>query len=295
MEWFFLAFSSALLSATASISEKKVLFNTEALDFSFVLALFNMVLSAVFFFFVDFSNVTIVSLIVLYGKTIMGALAFLCVMLAIKNMEISGALPLLVVTPGIVAFLSFILLGEVLSALEIGGMFLLLSGTYILESGKSNDFLAPLKVFMKSRYHHYVIFALLLFTATSLLDKYLLRDYSMHPYAFMGFQQFFLAINFTIILFFYKRPHLQVIKSLPKESLLWILVISIMTIGYRYTQIEAVKLAPVALILSVKRISVFFATIIGGKLFREHYLLKKVLATIILIAGALLIINSDHL
>ncbi len=66
-------------------------------------------------------------------------------------------------------------------------------------------------------------------------------------------------------------------------------MISVITIGYRYTQIEAVKIAPVALVLSIKRTSVFFASIFGGKIFSESYLLKKGIAIIIMLIGAYLL------
>ncbi|MBU1099249.1 MAG: EamA family transporter [Bacteroidetes bacterium] len=292
MEWVFLAFISALLSAIAAVSQKKVLFDLDALEFSFVLSIFNMLFSLLFFLWVDFSDITALSLVLLYIKTIFGALAFLCVMLAIKNMEISGALPLLALTPGFVAIAAFVFLGESLSIFELIGMGLLLFGTYLLESGNKKDLLHPFKIFASSKYHHYILLALLLFTTTSIMDKLLLKNHSLHPYAFMGFQQLFIAINFSIIILFVRKSYKMVVRNTLQKSFLWILVISILTIGYRYTQIEAIKLAPVALVLSVKRISVFFAVIFGGRLFKEHNLFIKVLATVILILGAIFIINS---
>ncbi len=291
MDWFSLAFLSATLSAVSTLLEKKTLFKTEALDFSFSVSLFNMLFSLPFFLWVDFSQVTLISVLIIYFKAILGALAFLCVMLAIKNMEISGALPLMVLTPGFVAFFAFMLLGESLSGGEISGMVLLLVGTYILESGKSKNILYPFKVFIESKFHNYIIYALLLFTVTSLLDKYLLRDHAMHPYAFMGFQQLFLAVNFFIIMFLRKKSFSKMIFIPDKNVFLLIISIAILTIGYRYTQIEALTLAPVALVLSVKRLSVFFVTLVGGKIFKEKNLTKKLIATAILIVGALLIIN----
>lgn len=291
MDWFSLAFLSATLSAVSTLLEKKTLFKTEALDFSFSVSIFNMLFSLPFFLWVDFSQVTLISVLIIYFKAILGALAFLCVMLAIKNMEISGALPLMVLTPGFVAFFAFMLLGESLSGGEISGMVLLLVGTYILESGKSKNILYPFKVFIESKFHNYIIYALLLFTVTSLLDKYLLRDHAMHPFAFMGFQQLFLAVNFFIIMFLRKKSFSKMFFIPDKNVFLLIISIAILTIGYRYTQIEALTLAPVALVLSVKRLSVFFVTLVGGKIFKEKNLTKKLIATAILIVGALLIIN----
>ncbi|MEO8232143.1 MAG: hypothetical protein ABI638_07655, partial [Ignavibacteriota bacterium] len=63
-------------------------------------------------------------------------------------------------------------------------------------------------------------------------------------------------------------------------------------IGYRYTQIVAVSLASVALVLAIKRTSVFWATVIGGKLFNDKDLLKRSLAAVLIIIGAILILRE---
>lgn len=287
-----LAFMSAIFSATSTVLEKKNLFTMDALQFSFVLAILNMIFSLPFFASVDFASLSGASLLILYFKTILGSLAFLCVMLSIKNMEISGSLPLLVLTPGLVAFFAFIFIGESLGTLEIGGMFLLLAGTYILEAKPGYDVLHPFKVFYKSKYHHYIIFALLLFTVTSILDKVLLKDYQLPPQTFLGFQQLFLAFNFLLFVLFAKRNPIVLIKTVNRNVWIWIILASVLTVGYRYTQIEAVKIAPVALVLSIKRTSVFFAAVGGGKIFNESNLMKKAIATAIMIVGALFIINN---
>ncbi len=273
MDWFTIAFISALFSASAAISQKKILFKLEALEFSFLLALFNLALSLPFFFFVDFSSLQFYNLFILYIKTILGAFAFLFVMLSIKNLEISGALPLMVLTPAFVAVFAYFIIDETLVPLEILGIILLIAGTYILETRSRQNIFDPFKVFWKSKAHHYVIGALLLFTLTALLDRLLLFKYKVEPVAFMGFQQLFLAVNFTLIFFFSKTKFSLNLRSSGKSFFGWIILISILTIGYRYTQIEAIKIAPVALVLSVKRISVFFAAIIGGKLFNEKNLI----------------------
>lgn len=289
MTWFILALISALLSATASIFEKKILFRLGALEFSFLLAFFNLIFSIPFFFSVDLAALQMESLLFLYLKSILGALAFWCVMLAIKNMELSGALPLLVLTPGIVAFFAFLILGESLSNLEIVGMILMLAGTYILER-RGRDFLEPIKIFIKSKNHHYIIFALLLFTATSIADKWLLRDFQLAPNAFVPFQHLFLAFNFSLIVIFSNRTIVKKFNSYPKDLFLLVMVVSVFTVLYRWAQIETVKIAPVALVLTVKRTSVFFATIIGGKIFKEHNLIRKAIATLIMIGGAILLL-----
>lgn len=288
IQWYFLALIAAVFSAMAAIIEKKVLFKEKALSFSVTLALLNLIIAIPFFFFIDFSILTPPGLIVLFIKSILGALAFLFVMLGIKNLEISKALPLLVLTPGLVAIGAFIFLQEALTQLEILGMVLLLVGTYILQLKRKERFLDPIKQSIKSKGNYYIISALILFTITSILDKAVLKNFKVPVNAFMGFQHLFLAIIFILFIIFSGKT--TQIKPVFKRSLKYMIILALITITYRYTQILAIKEAPVALVLSIKRISVFFAVIIGGKLFKDHNLLQRVIATAIMVAGAVLII-----
>ncbi len=293
MTWILLASVSAALSATAAIFEKKVLFKFDALEFSFLISFFGAIFAIPFYFTVNFASITTISLIVLYVKTVLGTLAFLNVMYAIKKLELSNALPLIVLTPGIVAITAFFVVGDKLSNLEIVGMILLLIGTYILEmNNKSRNYFEPFKVFYKSKNHRYIIFALLLFTITSVMDRLLVGKLKMPPFTFMALQQSFQFINFLILMLIFRKGLSISFPTPKKEILLTIIFIAALTIFYRWSQIEAVKLAPVALVLSVKRTSVFFASLIGGKIFNESNLAQRIVATAIMIGGAIIIINS---
>jgi len=292
MTWYILALISALFSAVAAITEKKSLFKQNALSFSFILAIFNLIIAIPFFFFIQYNLLSIPGLAVLFFKSILGAIAFLCVMLGIKNLEISKALPLLVLTPGLVAILAFISLGEALNIQEIMGMAFLLIGIYVLELKKGQNLLSPWRAIVKSKGGRYIIYALILFTITSVLDKVVLKNFKVPVNSFFAFQHLFLAIIFLIIVLSYKD--LKSIRETLKSFKLykWIILTSIFTVIYRYAQIFAVKLGPVALVLSIKRISVFFAVIIGGTLFRDKNIIRRTIATIILIIGAILIVTG---
>ncbi len=289
MNWFLLAIISAVFSAAAALFQKKILFSIEALDFSLLLSFFNVVLSIPFLLNVNYAALSSANLLVLYFKSILGALAFLCVMLSIKNLEISKALPLLALTPGLVAIFAFVFINDSLSVIQVCAILLLLSGTYILEARSGQKLLDPFKVFIKSKNHHYVVFALLLFTTTSIIDRLLLNRYQLPPNAFLGFQHIFFAINFLIIYIIFKKNVARLFKLNSNSIWLLIILVSVLTVVYRYTEILAVKIAPVAMVLSVKRISVFFAVLIGGKIFKEKNLLIKTLATVLIIIGIILI------
>ncbi|MGB8318844.1 MAG: EamA family transporter, partial [Ignavibacteriaceae bacterium] len=128
-----------------------------------------------------------------------------------------------------------------------------------------------------------------LFTVTAIMDRLLLHKYNMEPESFLVFQNLFIAVNF-IFIFLFSQKSFNGLQNYVRADLLKLLIlISVFTIIYRYTQIEAVKIAPVALVLAVKRISIFLAAIIGGRIFKEHNLWVRAAATAIIIIGTLLI------
>ena len=292
MNWFFIALISSFFSAFAAIAQKKVLFNRSPLEFSFLLAIVNLVFSLPFFFAVDYTTINSSNMSILFAKSLIGVAAFLCVMTALKNLQISNALPLLALTPGFVAIFAFFLLGESLKATEIIGLLSLITGTYILESKNLGEILFPLRVFFRSKYHRYVLAALLLFTASSIMDKMLLVKMNLSPISLTAFQHLFFAFIFTAVYISFKKNREKILPNFKKKDILWIVLISLLTIGYRYTQVVSIGLASVALTLAVKRTSVLWATIIGGKIFKDSNLLKKIIAVSFILLGAILILHD---
>lgn len=292
MTWFFIALLSAFLSSFAAITQKKVLFKLGALEFSFLLSVVNLFFSIPFFFFIDYETISYTNLSILFIKSLIGVGAFYCVMISLKNLEISNALPLLALTPGFVAVFAFILLGEGLKTLEIIGLLFLIAGTFILESKNFKELFIPFSVFIKSEYHRFIILALLLFTASSIMDKFLLVKLNLSPISLTAFQHIYFAILFSLLYIFFRGKEKASSIEIKKNHLGWIALISILTIGYRYTQIVAVGLASVALVLAIKRTSVFWATVIGGKLFNDKDLLKRSIAAVLILIGAILILRE---
>lgn len=293
MTWFYLALISAIFSALAAISEKKVLFKLDALNFSFIVSLVTLVFSIPFFFDAPLNVGLSTPLIILFIKAVLSAIAFLCVMLAIKNLEISEALPLLALSPGLVAVLGVLLIGDVLVLNEWIGLVLMLVGTYILELRKTDQSIFdPFKSLLSFEKYKYVFFALILFSITSLIDRLLLKDFKLPPYTFMAYQQLFFAVIFSTMVLFRKKKLTGMFNLLNKNIIFLIILISIFTVVYRYTQIEATKIAAVALVLSVKRLSVLMAIILGGRLFKESNVLKRAIAAIIILGGLIILVNG---
>lgn len=287
MEAYTFALISAILSAFAAILEKKILFKEKALTLTLTLGIFNMFLAFFFFFGVDFTKISLMSLSILFIKSLINSIAFLCVIYSLKNLELSEALPLLVLTPGFVAIIAFLFLGEILAFLEIIGLILLLIGVYIHGLEEKQSIFQPFKIFFSAK-RKYILFALTLFTLSSIMDKILISKFS--PEAYMLIQHIFFAFIFLAV-FLYSGSKSESLKNTIKFSGWFILILAVITILYRYAEIIAIKnSSSVALVIAIKRISIFFAVLIGGKLFNEGNLVRRIIATIFLIVGAILII-----
>ncbi|HMS35302.1 MAG TPA: DMT family transporter [Ignavibacteria bacterium] len=291
MEWYWLALISAMLSAFAAIMQKKVLRSISALRFTLIVSIFIALFSTLLISRLDLSTAGTATILILFSKSIINATAFLCIMYALKHLEISRALPLLATSPMLVAILAFIFLGESLSLFEICGMLLIVFGTYILELKKNEKLSDPFRVFIDSKYHRIILLALLLISVSAVIDKLLLGKYKLPPVTFLIIQNYFFLIIFFIYWLIYKSGNkgAKLFSGIHKNAVIIMIIIAIVTIGYRWTQIESTKLAPVGLVISLKRLSVLFAVIIGAKLFKEENYLRKVIATALIVAGALMI------
>ncbi|NLA75905.1 MAG: EamA family transporter [Deltaproteobacteria bacterium] len=290
MDWRVLALVSAAFSAAAAICEKKSLFKIDALEFSVILSVFAFILALPFACFFDYGAVNTEALSVLFIKSVFNAIAFYSVMAALKRLDISGSLPLMDINPGLVAIVAFIFLGEGLHIWQISGLLLVIIGTYLINVKKGNTFLAPFTIFIKSRGHNYILIALIAFTITSVLDKVIVGNLRIKPEAFMFFQHLFNLTLFGLAFVVIRKK--DTVKSFAvafKKGWPLIAFISILTICYRYSQILAVAGGKAALVLAIKRLSVFFACLVGGRLFRETGLAVRLGATLILLAGTYLI------
>jgi len=292
--WFELAFVSAFFSAAAAILQKKVLSRLQPLTFSLAVSIPVLISTLVFLPQLQLQAVSLQTLLTFSFKTVLSTLFFLSVMYSLKNNEISSALPLLALTPGLVAVTAFIFLGEALTSNEIIGLLCMLAGPFILEADTLHSITAPFKSLLTTRSRRFILVALALSVVSTVLDKYFLKTKLTPPNLLVI--QHVLMVGLYIILFAGAsalkkidwRHELQQLSSRTVISL--VSIIGVITLVYRAAQIYATKMAAsVALVLAVKRLSVVFAVILGGRLLKEPSLFRKSIAALIIAVGTLLI------
>jgi drug/metabolite transporter (DMT)-like permease len=291
MNWLFLALISAFLSAAAAITQKKILGRMTALEFSFVVSIVIAGMSSVIPLFVDVGALNGPTLVILLGKSILAGCAFLLVMTALEHNQISLALPILGVTPAVTALFAFLVLGESLSAGEWVGVGLIVIGAYLLEVQSGQRMLQPFRKLVTSRNHLALFAAVGLFAVSSVADRALLGGMGVDPSAVFFYQHLVYCVMFGGILLALRVSFGNVLRRGFDQGLL-IGLVALLTVGYRFTQLEATQLAPVALVLAVKRTSIVYASLLGGTIFADERLAARIIGCVIIVSAGFLIVQN---
>jgi drug/metabolite transporter (DMT)-like permease len=289
MSWIIYAFLTAIFTSIAAIIQKKTLNTEHAMEFSTILSISNLIFAIPLLFFADYNTISFKAVLLTLITSILGSIAFLLIAKSTRHLDVSIVSPFLILGPGITSIIAFLILGEKLTLMQIYGIALLIIGSYVLELKPRHNFIEPFKEFKKSKYLHFVFLALILYGITATIDRYVLSSLKLDPNAYLGIVHIFIAINFVMMLSIF-HDGIKGIKSGIKKSGKWILLVSFFVVLYRFTQMQATKLAYVGLVISIKRISSVITTIIGGKLFHEKNLIRKTIACLIMIVGAIILV-----
>jgi len=298
MEWYTLALWSALFSSLSMIVTKKTLMKEHAMEFATVFSLSMLLFSLPLFFVADF-NITLQNWAILIFGSIISAIGFLYLTKAVRHMEISEASPIFSFDVAFVAIIAFFFLGEMITTKQIGGMGFILVGAYLLEfrhiKGKKAELLYPLKVMMRSKYIHYILLGLALYAISGVIIRFLLNTANpnaINPYTFLLVHHFIIFLVFVCMIHKFHNG-MKGIKHGMKSAGKYIFLAAFVLFISRVLMVHTLTIptAMVALVLSVKRMSSLFATVIGGEIFKDHHLKKKIVASIIMIIGAIIIVT----
>ncbi len=289
MEWYVFAVLSAAFASLAPIAEKKSLKSLNALEFSTVFAIMNLVITLPILFLFPF-NVPLGTMAVLFIGSLFSASGFLSVIKSMKKLPISVVSPLRNFDPAILALLAFVILGEKMTANQISGIAMIILGAYSLEI-KKHDLAWPLKVFFnskKSKFYLFLFLAGVLYGFSSIADKMALSV--IKPLQYLLIAHVFLAFNFFALTVATKRSGLKKTGLALKNSMKWVFAAALLTVSYRLLQAVAVSMANVSLVIPIRHLSVLFTTAIGGKLFHEKHLLHRIVSALIMLVGAYMVI-----
>ncbi len=295
--WIAFAFLSMILATAAAITQKKTLKKEHAMEYSAVMTLCAAILTIPLWFKINWSNLNWQVVGLMYFNSILAGVAYLLVAKAIRHMEISIVSPLLMIGPAFTAIAAWLLIGEQLTKLQLGGLALLITGTYVLEAKQTTKILKPFKRLFESRYTKFILAALTIYAITGTIDKKIVGTVSTGGFGisattYIPLIHAFLAINYFIMLSYFHDGYHGIMHGFNNAGG-WIFAVALLTVGYRLAQQHALtfEASKVALVVAIKKTSALTTTLIGGELFHEKHLFKKTLACVIMVAGAIMIIT----
>ena len=289
MSWIFFAFLCAILLSASALVEKRVLFTIHAVDFSAAIALLDVVFSIPFLFFIDYSKIDIFSISLIFITATLASVAYILVAKGVRHLEVSTVSPLLALSPGTTSILAFLILGERLEVHQIFGVVCMIVGSYILATRSREGLFQPFKIFFNSKYIHYILLSLFFYSIGAIFDRAILHSFYISLFTYIFFFHFFIAIIMVTTNSAIGGGY-QGIRVAYKQGGWNIVLVALLTLGYRFFQMEALQLASVGLVSAIKRTSSFFTTLIGGELFHEQNIQRKIFAAGVIIAGSLLVV-----
>lgn len=285
MAWFIFGLTSTVFIGTHLVASKKILVFEDALKFLTVLATAQFVILFPIIPLIEIPDLEPFLMIIFQSIILTSGL--LLQFNVLRKLPISTVAPLNNLMPLFLFSYAFFILGETLDQFQIVGLVILVAGAYLVEFSVK-DFLTPLKKMLTSKMEQYLIIAVMVLAGVAMMDK-LILSYQVSVLSLLFFSQLFLAGFSLLALFFIEGK--EGVKKAYQTKGLWVLFTALLkTIG-NLAYLKAVSLTYVSLVMPLRQLSSFFAALVGGKIFKEKFILRKSIACIIMILGILLIIQ----
>jgi len=225
-------------------------------------------------------------LIFVYFLTLLGTVGLLLLAKSYRHLDLSTVAPLTNLAPALVLILAFFILDERLKGVQLAGIGLLICGTYVLETRHIKNFKKTLEEIFSNKYILLVFIALFFLAFISIGEKQIIHG--IHPFALLFYIYVFTFINATILLMI-KYDGLKGIKHGINKSGKLIFVDAVFATTTNLLYLNAISLAFVSLVVTIKQLSTLFAVLLGGSFFHEKHLKRKTFACLIMLFGVFLI------
>jgi drug/metabolite transporter (DMT)-like permease len=287
MTWFVYATIAAFLTSLGAIVEKRKLEHIHSMDLVLIQSVLAACITAPVLIIGDHRPTLLVTGIA-YIVSLFITLALYDVTRGMRHLEISESASLFLMSPLFTLVLGFIFLHEAISRVQFSGVMCLMIGMYILETTHLSQLHEFVQHFVKNQYTRLVLLGVFLYGITAILDRVSLGYLGAQPIDYLALVQIFLAVNFSIFYYLHQGSVLRIREIMTQNWRSMVLLAGITT-GQRLMFAEATKLASAGLVVTVKRSSSLFTTVIGGELLHDHALVRKSVACTVMILGVLLI------
>lgn len=282
---FLLAFGTAVSEALKDITSKYNLHHIDEYTAAFSMHLVQslLLLPLVFYFGLEYMSPRF--LWALLASSVLQLIVILLYFKAIKRSELSVTVPLVTLTPLFMLITSPIMIGEFPSLLGIGGIVLIVAGTYIsnLSEAKEN-FFAPFVSLVKNQGSRYMLLVAFIWSITANIDKIGVEETSP---IYWSFAKDFVILIYMIPILIWKskKPLLQI------RNRKWpLFLVGFFRSASVLTQMFAIQFILVAYVISIKRASSVFIILFAFLYMNERTNFRYRLIGIIIILAGLFVI-----
>lgn len=282
MYWLFFALITAIALSTADALSKRALKDTDELVIVWVREGYALPFLVVALYFVPAPYLDSAFWAATGALIPLEVLSLILYVKAIKLSPLSLTIPFMALSPVFIIFIAFVMLGEVPSNGGVAGVVLITVGAYMLNSSASKTgFLGPIRAIIKEKGSLLMIAVALIYSVTSTLGKVAVQHSS--PVFFGAFYPFMLTAVLTV--YAISKGKFPLVFKKPATFFPIGLCTAVMILSH----FVAISMTQVAYMISVKRTSLIFSVLYGKLLFREINLRERLLGSLIMLSGVVLI------
>lgn len=286
--WFWLALVSAILAAGTIILNKHVLKNVSPTVLTW--ATFTLAAPLLFIpiFIRGIPSVNINFFYAALGSSITYVISKTIVNEVLKNNLVSKMLPLASLTNIFTYILGVIFLSESIRIIPLLGLVLVIFGIYVLNVEQAKEhFLQPFKYLFTTKASALFMLAMLLGSATVIFDKIgSVNLSSSDPTYFILWTHIFMVALMTGYLF--KDKNKTFTLEL-KNNFFVLFLCSLLFIAVSYFVLLAYQTGPVALVITINRLQIFFILMFGYIFLKDKPAKHIWVSVFIMLVGTLMI------
>jgi len=284
----FFALLCACFQSLQSVFSKKSLKKADEYIASFFLYFFALLFLLIQLFFIKIPSLNENFWIALFTSGGLNVIAIIFYMKAIKNSDLSLVMPMLSFTPLFLLLISPIVVKEFPNLSGGLGVVFVVIGLYVLNvKDISNGFFEPFKAITREKGTRYMLFAAFLWSVSSNFDKIGVQNSSpaFWPIAIFSF----LSLIMFIIVLVKSSSKIKQVSNYITTSFIPLGLFMALTVVF---QSLAINLTLVAYVISIKRASIVLSVVFGYFLFHEKEIKDRLIGSVIMLAGIVIIALS---
>lgn len=289
MEWVILSLTSAFFLATSDALTKRAVQDQNEYIVALFRLLFTLPVLVSTLLLVPWPKLDEVFYLAFFVALPFELITIILYIKALKRSPLSLTMPFLALTPVFLIVVSFVVLGEKVSFMGGSGIFLIATGSYLLNIDRlKKGLLEPFRAILRERGSLFMVGVAVLYSITSSLGKMAIEHSS--PLFFAASYFIALTIAFVPIALFMGRGDLKVFMQ--KKRYQNLLAPGICYAFMIITHMSAMQLTKVAYMVSIKRTSLLMALLYGYFMFREENIRSRFLGASLMFAGFVLVVTA---